>query len=133
LWWVARRTGTSKDEGHPVRQAGLLFASGLIAGEAIMGIVVAGLILQGPGATGIAAPLGRSMLLALTLLVFGGRLGRARALLAGLSVVAGGGVALLVAAARQPYAFRGAATWPGVLAFGYVLLLLAYVPLRESS
>jgi Kef-type K+ transport system membrane component KefB len=98
-----------------------------------MGIVVAALILQGPASTGIAAPLVAALLLATAVLVFGARLGRGRAILASVLVVAGGVASLLVASSGAQYAFRGAAEWPGVVLYAYVLALLVYVPLRVRA
>jgi len=129
--YVTRRSGEAS-ESSPARQTGLLFASGLIAGEAILGIVVAALILQGPASTGIAAPIVIALLAAVGVLVFGTVFGKARAFVASVLVIGGGIASLLVARSGYEYTFTSGAQWPGVLLFAYVLALVVYVPMRVA-
>lgn len=139
-WLVERRASRGvvaaerEEKLAPVRQRGLLFASGLIAGEAIMGIVGAALILQDSGgpryATAVASPIILALLLATAFAVFFS--GRWRLVASGLAVALGGALAFVIWSQGIAYGFVGGAVWPGVLAFAYVLALIAYVPLRET-
>jgi putative OPT family oligopeptide transporter len=137
---IEMRVRTPDDRRARVAQTGLLFASGLIAGEAIMGIVLAALTPFEPIQGGIPqrivtaqlAPFIAALLLSTGILLVGTRLGRWRHVL-------GGAVALLGLAASATlwylgyqYTFHGSANWPGLLLLAYVGFLLVYVPLRET-
>jgi hypothetical protein len=42
-WWIERRNRDNETRLHEAREAGVLFGSGLVAGQGIMGVAIAGL------------------------------------------------------------------------------------------
>jgi len=42
-WWVERRNRNNEELLHAAREGGVLFGSGLVAGQGIMGVAIAGL------------------------------------------------------------------------------------------
>ena len=60
-WWLERRAG---DDAHAVRERGVLFGSGLVGGEGLLGVGIAGVAFWqggapegiGPGWSGAAGP-----------------------------------------------------------------------------
>lgn len=151
-WWVNRRVAAKvaplpeperRETTGRVEQSGLLFASGLIAGEAIMGILLAALIPFEPTAAGGGdverivtfrlAPLLAGLLLAASILVFGARLGRARIAAAVGTALAAGAASLWLALTGYHYAQPIPLEWPATLLFAYVTFLVAYLPWREAG
>ena len=147
-WLVSRRAETAikrippeaaRDRRERFDRHGVLFASGLIAGEAIMGIVVAGLILAEPVdlatgltmrvVTGRVAPLVLGVLVAAASIVF--LRGWWRWVVGGAFAALGGAWTASLLASGAEYGFLGGAAWPGLLVLAYIALLVAYVPLRE--
>ncbi len=120
-----------------VGRTGVLFASGLIAGEAIMGILLAGLILfeatpVSRVLTGASAPLVLGLLGATAVAVFGSRFGRARGWVAGGVALVGLAGTIWAFMSGFTYTFAPGAAWPGFLLLIYVAVLIAYVAWREN-
>ncbi|MGQ0535754.1 MAG: OPT/YSL family transporter, partial [Methanobacteriota archaeon] len=131
---------------------GTLFASGIIAGEAVMGVLVALVIVaagsSAPSVPGLSAAeaqtahiansMGRlapavvGVLVGAAWLVLSTR-GRALSRAARFVVPAlvGLGVTLWMFAADATYAYAPRFNWPGFLVFAYIALLMVYFPLRE--
>lgn len=127
---------TTKKHKLGLESTGVLFSSGLIAGEALMGIGVI-LILFATGETaipGFTAPIVFGILTSGTILMFGDRWsGGARNGLAFGAFLLGVALAGAVATGLLPYAPAedGAVFWPGMLIFAYVGLLMVYLPIRN--
>lgn len=146
-WFVAGRahratlglaTPDASERRERMDRHGVLFASGLIAGEAIMGIVVAGIILFEPADP--VSGTGRVLMGALAPVVFGVIAaaasllllkGPARWIAAVVAVAVGAFGTWQTFAAGPSYSFIGEAAWPGLLLIAYVALLIVYVPMRE--
>lgn len=112
---------------------GILFASGLIAGEALMGISIIFMLFfdQEPA---LFAPLVWGLLGASAVLLFGARLSKAvRTGIAAGALVLGAALTAAVLAGSVPYEPQGEAAvfWPGLLIFLYVGLLMVYLPVRN--
>ncbi len=131
------REETSEDVEDDVERTGILFASGLIAGEALTGILLAFVFLAEPTrtsrvVTGLIAPAFFGVLLATVAYLLGRNLlGRWRKPVAlgllGLGVA--GSLALWVQGFT--YTFEAGAAWPGTIVLTYIAGLLVVVPLRR--
>jgi putative OPT family oligopeptide transporter len=113
-----------------VERVGILLASGLIAGDAITGVVIAFMIVGGVSTT-LFAPLIMVFLLAAGAVVVlrPGRLGQAIALVGGL--VVGGGATYYLMTSGTSIAFTPTIFWPGLLIFIYIAIILIYIPVRD--
>lgn len=115
---------------------GVLFASGIIAGEALTGLGVI-FIIAGTNdvafAPQAASPLLFGLLGAGTVLLLGGRMSNAAKWGgAALTFLLGAGATwYILSLGPSNYAgFPGGEFWPGLLVFAYVGVLMAYLPLR---
>ncbi|HVL86947.1 MAG TPA: oligopeptide transporter, OPT family [Candidatus Thermoplasmatota archaeon] len=134
--YAARRTqawapAEKKSLVERIEKRGVLLASGVIAGEALLGITVVFLLFGGqvpghfaPAIAGIL--LGGAMYLVASRSTTAVRLGLMAAIM-----VAGLAATAWLVASGTPYTFEGTQGWPGILIFAYVALLMAYIPLRE--
>jgi hypothetical protein len=127
---------TTKKHKLSLESTGVLFSSGLIAGEALMGIGII-LMLFVTNATsipGFTAPLVLGVLGMGTVLLFSDGWSKgARWSLAGGALILGLLFAGAIAAGVFSYApgDDGAAFWPGLLIFAYVGMLMVYLPIRN--
>ncbi|MHB8586144.1 MAG: OPT family oligopeptide transporter [Thermoplasmatota archaeon] len=124
-----------------MRQNGLLFASGLIAGEAIMGILLAAITPFEPTAadgtlehiiTVRLVPILIAVLVASAILLFGERLGRWRIALSAAVCLLGAAVSAYMGYIAYDSTFQSSADWPGLLLLAYIGFLIVYVPWREA-
>jgi putative OPT family oligopeptide transporter len=115
---------------------GVLFSSGLIAGEALMGIGIIFVLFATGGTTipGFVPPVVWGLLGAGTILLLASGLGAGtRTALAAGSALLGLLLAALIASGSLPYQppDGGAVFWPGLLIFAYVAVLMVYLPIRN--
>jgi putative OPT family oligopeptide transporter len=135
---AARNLPQAETKKHmaSLESTGVLFSSGLIAGEALMGIGII-LILFSTGETSIpgwTAPLVYGILGMGTALIFADRWsGAVRWGLAGGALLIGAAFAgaIFTGALHYEPAEEGAVFWPGLLIFAYVGVLMVYLPIRN--
>lgn len=141
LKWAMDRHASRATRGWPgpereaasdrVERTGVLLASGIIAGEALLGITVV-FLLFGDQLPGLYAPLLAAVLLGASIILLPRALGRrTRFVAGGMLILAGIATTAWLVSSGSAYAFAAGAQWPGILIFAYVALLMVYLPLRE--
>ncbi|MHB8604463.1 MAG: OPT family oligopeptide transporter [Thermoplasmatota archaeon] len=115
-----------------VNRNGLLFASGLIAGEAVMGVIMALLIVSKIEPM-VFAPLFLGIFAAGFVAVFGEGKVRKPGLWAVALATLGaiGSLVLFLEGFTYTFQFAADVKWTGLLVLAYVAVLLFYLPLRE--